>query len=417
MDRDDQVVARFGSHMEGVGRIRHLLPSKVNGEDRSATDARLWPAALDLEALAEREPETPAFIIDDWLPCGYATLLSGHGGVGKSLIALYLAVCIAADVPFFGLEVRRRRVLYLSCEDREAVLHWRLTRICAHLGVDLASLRDWLNVLDLVGHPSVLWEKDPRTGHALTAAYGQLCERIQAQQIQVLIGDGVSDLFGGNENSRAEVKQFINALLAPIPIDGAALLLGHVPKPAVSGTGEGYSGSTQWHNAMRGRWYLYPETTQGEEGDRQRTGELVLELQKSNLGRDNQSMRFSWDEEAHLFVGGEVTGATAFDRQHRDRLERAAILRALKSCADQKPPVIVPAAMQGPRTALNTLRERKEWPSTLAQTKAASTRFRRLLEVMRQDGLVEEQGYTRPNRHQSVRLVLTAEGVRQCATY
>src|SRR5882672_1451116 len=102
LDRDAQVIERSGSHMEGVGRLRRL-PDKANGEDRFATHQ--WPASLDLEALAERDPETPAFIIDDWLPCGYATLLSGHGGVGKSLIALYLAVCIAADTPFFGLEV------------------------------------------------------------------------------------------------------------------------------------------------------------------------------------------------------------------------------------------------------------------------------------------------------------------------
>jgi len=55
---------------------------------------------VDLEALGEREPERPRFIISDWLPVGYATLLAGHGGVGKSGIALHLAVCAAAGVPF-----------------------------------------------------------------------------------------------------------------------------------------------------------------------------------------------------------------------------------------------------------------------------------------------------------------------------
>src|SRR5690242_16561199 len=54
------------------------------------------PSPLDLEALAERNPEPPKFIVADWLPCGYATLLAGHGGVGKSGIALHLAVCIAS---------------------------------------------------------------------------------------------------------------------------------------------------------------------------------------------------------------------------------------------------------------------------------------------------------------------------------
>jgi hypothetical protein len=93
-----------------------------------------------LEALAEHEPQPPQFIIPDWLPCGYATLLAGHGGVGKSMIALYVAVCIAAGAPFFGLEVQRRRVLFISCEDRTDVLHWRLKRICVHLGIEMASV-------------------------------------------------------------------------------------------------------------------------------------------------------------------------------------------------------------------------------------------------------------------------------------
>src|SRR4029077_7623125 len=103
------------------------------------------------------------------------------------VIALYLSVCIAAGTPFFRREVQRRRVLYMSCEDRENILHWRLTRICEHLGVDLADQRVWLEVLDLVGHPSVLWEKDQRTGHALTAAYGFLDNRIRLHDAQVLI--------------------------------------------------------------------------------------------------------------------------------------------------------------------------------------------------------------------------------------
>ena len=132
----------------------------------------MWPPGLDLEALAEREPEKPRFIMLDWLPVGYAALLAGHGGVGKSGIALHLAVCVAAGIPFFGIEVDRRRVLYLSCEDRENVLHWRLARICAHAGVNLAGLRGWLEIVDLVGHDCVLWERDPRTGYTVKPDIG-----------------------------------------------------------------------------------------------------------------------------------------------------------------------------------------------------------------------------------------------------
>lgn len=220
---------------------------------------RLWPDPLDLEALAEREPEAPKFVLRDWLPCGYATLLAGHGGVGKSGIALYIAICISAGLPFFGIPVERRRVLYLSCEDRKGVLHWRLTRICAHLSIDLASLRGWLEVIDLVGKDTVLCERDPRTGSTVTPAFGELERRMREHETQVLVIDGTSDTFGGNENSRSEVKRYVSALIGLVSAkDGAVLLVGHVNRQTASAgqTSEGYSGSTAWHNSVRARWYL-----------------------------------------------------------------------------------------------------------------------------------------------------------------
>src|SRR5690606_6157718 len=215
-------------------------------------------------------------------------------------------VCIALGIDFAGLRVERRRVLYLSCEDRENVLHWRLDRICRHLGISLADLAGHLHIVELVGRDSMLWARDPRTGAFVTAAYGQLEARMRETRAAVLVVDGVTDTFGGNENSRPEVKSYVNVLLPLVPADiGALLLLGHVAKLTASNaaTSEGYSGSTGWHNAVRARWYLYPETEQDEDGGRpQRTGRLALELQKSNLGPIDETIPWRWSEAAHMFL-------------------------------------------------------------------------------------------------------------------
>lgn len=409
---DEQREARRRSTLDGVPVVG-LVKSAAKGGDSSNT----WPAGLDLEALAEREPAKPQFIISNWLPVGYASLLAGHGGVGKSGIALHLALCVAAGIPFFGIEVERRRVLYLACEDRENVLHWRLTRICAHVGVDMASLRGWLDVVDLVGHDSVLWERDPRTGYTVTPAFGALEARVRASESELLVVDGVSDTFAGNENARGDVKRFVNALVSLIsPDSGAVLLVGHIAKPSAANvsTSEGYSGSTGWHNSVRARWYLYPEANQAEDGGRpERTGDLMLELQKSNLGRTDQAMRFRWDEEAHMFLG-QLEGNSAFDRKHEDRTERAGILRALKGCMDAEHHV--PAAMQGPRTTYATLSLRPEFPESLKGGGRPKTRrFQRQIEALRQCRHVEESSYRRSNRHVLATLVLTAEGRAECA--
>ncbi len=414
---DAEREARRRGALDGVPLVALVRNAARGAETPDLPNS--WPTALDLQALAEREPEKPRFVMPDWLPAGYASLLAGHGGVGKSGIALHLAVCTAAGVPFFGLEVERRRVLYLSCEDRGNVLHWRLARICAHLGVNLAGLRRWLEVVDLVGHDCVLWERDPRTSNTFTPAFGSLEERVREAQIELLVIDGVSDTFAGNENARNDVKRFINTLVALIPPDrGAVLLVGHIAKPtaASSMTSEGYSGSTGWHNSVRARWYLYPESRQDDDGGRpERTGALILELQKSNLGRTDQSMRFRWDDDAHMFLG-KLEGYSAFDRKHQDRTQQASILGALKGCA--APEIVVPTATTGQRTAYHVLSIRPEFPESLKGAGRGKTRrFWRQIEDLRQLRQIEERVYRRENRHTAWQFVLTDEGMRQCAEY
>lgn len=408
--RELQALANEIHDKAAHGEIEEIKAELIERATAIKTAGTPWPA-LDLESLAEREPVRPGFIVSEWGPTGYAWLFAGHGGSGKSIIGLYLAICIAAGMPFFGVEVARRRVMYLSCEDRENVLHWRLSRICSHHGINLANLRAWLEIVDLVGKDSILWERDPRTGSTVTAAYELLKRSTRAHQTEVLMVDGIADTFGGNENARGDVKRFVNSLVALIPPDrGAVLLVAHVAKPtAASGsTSEGYSGSTGWNNSVRARWYLRAETTDSEDADRPgRTGALVLELQKSNLGRADQSMRFTWDDDAHLFLG-ELVGASAFDRRHQDREERAGALKALQAGG------AVPAATTGRRTAYHVLAARSEFPDSLRNGKASVRRFWRHIEELRAMGLIREGNIRRGDRHYIAALELTPEGVRAC---
>ena len=313
-------------------------------QDRKARDAPSvqWPQPLDLADLAQHEPDPPAFVVPDWMPAGYATLLAGHGGVGKSYIALQLAVCIAAGRPWWGLDTERRRVVYLSCEDRENVLHWRLKRICEYMGVNMADLAGWLDIHDLVGRETILWQPAGGDDTPLTASYDAAKRCIR--QDDVIFVDGISDTFGGGENDRAQVKAFVNSLLALISADkGAVVLIGHVNKPTASAaaTSEGYSGSTQWHNAARARCYLRSEIEQDPEGGApEATGNLLLELQKSNLGRSDQQIRFSWDDQAKLFTAVDSgSGDHWLDRHQRERKADHTFLTLLDKRENEGRPV------------------------------------------------------------------------------
>jgi len=400
---------------EGLEAVRACIEAAVMPEPSPATgnqpEGRCWPGPLDLVELSRLEPKPPGFIIPDWLPCGYATLFAGHGGVGKSGLALILAVCIALGIPFFGIPVERRKVRYLSCEDREGVLHWRLSRICAFLGVQMADLAGWLDVLDLVGHEVILYQ--PARDHSpLTTAYRYLSAGMAEAKTQVLFVDGISDTYDGNENARAEVKAFVNSLLALIPPDsGAVILIGHVAKMAAnSRTAEGYSGSTAWHNAVRARWYLYPESTISEDGGTDRTGDLVLELQKSNLGPIDRAMTFSWDDAACMFVGKEKACERHFDRNYRERQERDGIVAAFRSCPDY-----VPAASSGQRTAYHVLSAQPNFPDSLRSGMTSRKRFWRHIEALRGIGNVIEDSITRKSDRKKVRILKLDKDLQQCS--
>ena len=381
-DVDERTTAEMVANAKGIARQSY------------------WPEPVDVAAMARIDPTPPQFIIDDWLPCGYATLMAGHGGAGKSNIALYLSACIATGTPFFGLETAQRRILYLSCEDRTDVLHWRLSRIVQHAELEPETLASGLSVLDLVGHDALLWRRDPMTGTNTTAAYAELVARIEASAAELLIVDGVADAYGGNENDRGEVKQFVNALVGIMPAHGGVLLQHHVNKPSATtgATAEGYSGSTAWHNSARARWYLYPETTQTDEGA-ERSGDMLLELQKSNLGRADQYMRFRWDDDAHLFVGElERANDSEFERCLQERTEQEGIVEAIREVRAGGD--YVPAAQTGNRTALHVLKSTDALPNSL-RNRGANKRFWRHIERLRRIGQIRVGEIKRASRHKT----------------
>ena len=56
-----------------------------------------------------------------YVPVGMVTLLSGHGGAVKSILALHLAACVAMGLPALGRQTARGRgVLYVSAKDEES---------------------------------------------------------------------------------------------------------------------------------------------------------------------------------------------------------------------------------------------------------------------------------------------------------
>jgi RecA-family ATPase len=181
--------------------------------------------------------------------------------------------------------------VYFSAEEPIDELHYRLEQISKYL-IGGKAQRNRLGLVSHADKDSVLARPDregiPRPTPLFNALGNIMIERCAS----LLVLDAAADVFGGNENDRAQVRSFVRLLRGlGIKANCAILLLAH---PSVDGlrTGRGYSGSTHWNNAVRSRMYFTtPTSKDGEEPD---PDLRVLELVKSNRARRGEKIPLRW---------------------------------------------------------------------------------------------------------------------------
>ena len=206
------------------------------------------------------------WLVPHLVPRGAVTMLSGDGGVGKSLLAMQLMTAGAVGGKWIGIDVPRFTSLGFFCEDDRNELHRRQIGINRHFGCGLEDLEaiTWLPRV-FVENVMVQFAKDSHTPPRLNKPYRDVEELVRAHAIELIVIDTVADVFGGNENFRTEVRAFIAHMRALARInDGAVLLMAH---PSVAGqqSGTGLSGSTAWNNSVRSRLYFTRPRNAGED--------------------------------------------------------------------------------------------------------------------------------------------------------
>lgn len=263
------------------------------------------------------------WIIEDMMPARVITSLYGEGGTGKSLLALQIGVCLASGAPLFGIPIRKHRVLGVFCEDEMDEIHRRIEdiRLGMCLSYENLCLFDVTSWVDL--NP-ILMDFNYGKG-AITATFEALEQKIQLLRPNVLILDTVADLFGGNENVRTEVRQFLSGSLRQLAVkyNLGILLLAH---PSVAGiqTKSGMSGSTAWSNSVRSRLFL---DRPNEEGRNENV--RILSIKKANYSATGMEIRMRYEN--GLFV---KDGATVRDATDKKELAEARFMTLLdEHCA------------------------------------------------------------------------------------
>ncbi|MFE8034133.1 AAA family ATPase [Thiohalocapsa marina] len=404
--------ARIREH--GVSRRLRALGERLAQTPTDGTREAMDAAQADLDALREARADTwrlvdmaalgtvevprPEFVVDPLIPRAQTTLLGGHGGAGKSLLALTLGAHVAAGRDWAGFPIWPGKVLFVSMEDGADVVLHRLQKVARAYGLPLDAMTANLSIIDASeSGPLAVEATSGRVRDlAVTTAYHRLAACVDG--VDLVIVDNASDAYGGDEINRRQVRHFIKSLNKLVrPHGGACVLLAHIDKAAArhGSNGNTYSGSTAWHNSVRSRLALLAT----------RDGEPELHHEKLNLGkRLDKPLPLAWTETGVLLPSDGRSRASDATRVADDAAVLAALTAAIKAGES------IPPANTGPATSWHKLRIYPEMPDHLRE-KSGKRVFDEAMLRLQRAGKIERESYTDRHRNGRERWAL-----RQCAS-
>ncbi|MER9279591.1 AAA family ATPase [Mesorhizobium sp. M0522] len=372
-------------------------PLKEEPASRRAASGAAQLKTINASNLAATDPPARKFLVPELIPAATVTLFSGDGGTGKSLLALQLGVSTATGTDWIGNMLEEGHALYLSAEDDIDEIHRRLVAICAGRDFSVADLRK-LTIAPLAGLDAVL--ASPMTkGNAIraTALFDALAAKACALMSALIVLDTSADLYAGNENDRAQVRQFVGMLRGLAMTTRAAVVLLSHPSVAGMTAGSGTSGSTAWNNSVRSRLYL--ERVKADDGMEPDVDLRRLRSMKANYGPIGGDILLRW--KSGRFVPEH--GAGGIDRISAEARAEAVFLKILSTYASQDRNV---SASPGPTNA----------PSIFASDADAAgfskAALKKAMDRLLKKGEIDNVVFGSPS-HQRSRLALKLEPFRE----
>jgi RecA-family ATPase len=317
---EDGVQARIahgfekGEHIEEPGKANGVRPPKPL-KPLPMINVTLWEGV---------SPPERRWIVRNRIPARNVTLFSGEGGVGKTLLTMQLAVATVLGRDWIGELPEPGPVMFITAEDDEDEIHFRMTKIVQHYGTSFRALGD-LHFLSLAGKDAVMAVVDGKGIVRPTPLFAQLQATARVIRPRWIGLDTAADIFICDERNRTEARQCIGLLRGLcLEIDTAILLLSH---PSLSGiaSGSGMSGSTAWNNSVRSRLYLKAPNKQGDEDDDE-SDVRVLETMKANYGPKGEPIRLVWKDGLLLTE----PGSTSLEKLSHEEDAKAIFLAILE---------------------------------------------------------------------------------------
>ena len=261
--------------LKTIGDGRILIHNLAR--DSQAASAQFLRQDGCVFSMEDVEDEPQEFLLDSYLPLGVFTLLQGQGGVGKSILGIWLIQQVEGNV------------LIVGDEDTKETVKRRLREA----GVNLARIRMW----DLERHPL-----------SFPSGEQQFETMIKAHDIRFVILDTATEVLDAKlKGTEADdVLKVIMALRRVAARTSTAILgIGHTNR---NESGESYKrigGSIAWYNRSKSALLL------GEDPNEENTVHLFHE--KHNYSPEGESLEFARRARDDADVYLELTGESELE--------------------------------------------------------------------------------------------------------
>jgi len=300
-----------------------------DGRDQPPHEALAY---CDLAQWAASEPPDREWAVQDRFPLRNVAQLSGEGSTGKSILIMQLGAAHALAKDWALALPELGPFLYLNAEDEPGELHRRLDAIATHYGASVSELEQQFHIVSRFGQDAILGYADRRGLIQPTALFAELKQAARDLQPRMIALDTAADIFGGAENDRAQVRQFIGLLRGLAIAGNSGVLIAVHPSLTGINTGTGLSGSTAWHNSVRSRAYL----TSDKAEDGQDSGLRQLDFMKNNYGPLTARVMLQWKSigKAGVYLPTS-SGSSALDKAAADARAEHVFLDLLRRYTGQ----------------------------------------------------------------------------------
>jgi hypothetical protein len=186
----------------------------TNGSQEFTGPTEDWPEILDAIELINNPPPLPQVLIEGILHKGEKMLLGGAAKIGKTWLALDLAVSVASGTPWLGYPTQKGRVLFINFELAPWAFRKRLEWVCMVKGITLNP--DEMLVWNLRGYDV---EMDKLVDRLLKNLPNDLA---------LIIPDPVYKTLGDrDENAAGDIADLLRKIELVTRVTGAAVTLTH----------------------------------------------------------------------------------------------------------------------------------------------------------------------------------------------